>query len=244
MATRANVTSSPAVEQSAPVHQSVPALARANTGPSLGSTPLRLEPGRGLWTWAINPAKLGCRDGRIVPLQVPVLHAGGFSANIEGDQGAGWLAQLRREGWVEIPHDFAPDAKAFDQPRTNAALSVYIEEYRGVAITGVSVTRYVDAWKRPLQIGMHTEWEEDTAGRDAYLARALVEIANKGQALNEAQIRLATRPYIRQIEALASRDDARAVRHISQIAGHLPVQYHTEGVREILKRHGIETRTE
>lgn len=239
MATRAATAKAPP----AGVHSSTPALARANSGPSLGSTPLRLSPGRGLWTWAINPAKLGCRDGRIVPLQVRVLHAAGFSGNVLGDQGEGWMAQLRKDGWVEIPHDFAPDAKAFGSPRVGAALSVYIEQYKGMSVSGAAVVKYVDAWKRPLQIGLHTEWEDDSDGRDVYLSRALVEVANKGQPLNAAQIRLATAPVIKQIEALSARDDARAGRHLLKLAKHLPVEHYTDGVKEILKRRGLEVPT-
>ena len=47
-------------------------------GPSLSGTALRLPKGQGPWTYVINAACLGCRNGRIIPLLGKAWHEAGF----------------------------------------------------------------------------------------------------------------------------------------------------------------------
>lgn len=241
MATRANQTTSPAVEAGgAGPSTSVPAFARGSSGPSLGSAPLRLRGGRGPWTWMVSAAKLGCRNGQIVPLPVPAWHAPGISANIKGDRGAGFIGQLGKLGYIEIPHNFAPDAACFDSDRAGAEHSTYLQRWVGVDIEGRPAVRWSDAWERPMQLGHIVQWERDEVGRDAFLVRALMEVVNRGQPLSDAQVKLATQPLISRIHAEANRATERSRLIIMQCARHLPTEHIPTSVHQILKRQEID----
>jgi len=240
MATRANkpTKSDPAAPAgSSPL--SVPSLARGPSGPSLGSAPLLLRPGRGPWTWCISAAKLGCRNGQIVPLPVMAWHAPGISANVRGDGGQGFVNQLSRQGYVPIPHDFLP-AVAFGQNRAGSPDSTYLDRHMGISMDGRQVTRWVDAWRRPSRIGHRVEWMHDEEGRDAFLVAALIALANGGEPLREVQIRIATQPLIRRIESEANRATERSRLIIRQLASHLPPEHIPASVHAILRRHDIE----
>ena len=214
MATRANQSTQGPAAEAGPT-SSVPAFARGSSGPSLGSVPLRLRGGRGPWTWMISQAKLGCRNGQIVPLAIPAWHAPGISANIRGDRGAGFSNQLQKQGYVEVSHGFAPDSPCFDGDRNNAEHSTYLAKWSGL----------------------------DIVGRDAFLVRALMEVANGGQPLTAAQIRLATAPIINRIHSEANRATERSRLLIMQCARHLPTEHIPDSVRQILQRQQIEMPT-
>ena len=218
-----------------------PALSQPAGGPSLGATPLRLREGRGPYTWMISAARLGCRHGRIVPMVVPAWHAPGIGANVRGDHGAGYIGQLRRQGYVEIPHDRLP-CVAFGASRAGAKHSTYLERYEGVGADGRPVTQWVDAWQRPQQIGHLVVWETDDEGRDEFLAAALRDLACGGRDLTSAQVQLAIRPILARIRAEADRDTARSRRLIATMAGHLPAEHTPPDIRRLLERLEIEQR--
>jgi len=243
MATRANQSKQGPSSTDAPSSSSVPAFARGASGPSLGSVPLRLRGGRGPWTWMISQAKLGCRNGQIVPLVIPAWHAPGISGNIRGDRGSGFVGQLKSQGYAEIPHGFAADSACFDADRTTAEHSTYLAMWSGIDIDGRPATRWTDAWERPVQLGHIVQWERDEVGRDAFLVRALAEIANRGAALSAAQIRLATKPLIDRIHSEANRASERSRLLIMQCARHLPAAHIPASVRQILTRQEIDLST-
>ena len=242
MATRANQSTQGPAAEAGPT-SFVPAFARGSSGPSLGSVPLRLRGGRGPWTWMISQAKLGCRNGQIVPLAIPAWHAPGISANIRGDRGAGFSNQLQKQGYVEVSHGFAPDSPCFDGDRNNAEHSTYLAKWSGLDIEGRPATKWTDAWERPVQLGHIVQWERDEVGRDAFLVRALMEVANGGQPLTAAQIRLATAPIINRIHSEANRATERSRLLIMQCARHLPTEHIPDSVRQILQRQEIEMPT-
>lgn len=239
MATRASRAAEQTTATAPTPSTSVPSLARGASGPSLGSVPLLLRPGRGPWTWCLSAARLGCRNGRIVPMVVPAYWTPGLSANVKGDGGQGYIGQLKRQGYVEIPHDFLP-AVAFGEDRAGSPDSTYLNKWQGVDLEGRKVVKWADAWWRPLQLGHVVESETDAAGRDDFLIQALIEIANGGKPLGTAQIRIATQPVIRRIEQEANRASERSRLLIQKLAGHLPVEHYTDSVRQILRRQDIE----
>ena len=218
---------------------SVPSLARGSSGPSLGSVPLLLRPGRGPWTMCISAAKLGCRDGRIVPLVVPAWHTPGISANIAGDGGQGYIAQLTRAGFAPIPHTFLP-AVAFGASRAGAEHSTYLERLEGHDIEGRGCVQWVDAWTRPLQLGHIVEMDRDATGKDDFLVAAWTELCNGGKSPSKLQQRIATQPVISRIESEANRATERSRLLIQQLAGHLPREHYTDSVRQILRRQDVE----
>lgn len=239
MATRANQPSSlPAASAPPATRSSAPSLARGASGPSLGSTPLLLRPGRGPWTWCISPARLGCRNGQIVPLPVPAYHAAGLSANVRGDNGAGYVGQLTRQGYKAVPHDRLP-CVAFDASREGAPDSTYLHRWEGRDIGGGTVERWSDAWSRPIQFGHQVIWEQDAAGRDAFLVQCLIDLCNDGQPLSAIQIRMATEPLIDRIRAEAGNEAPAARKVVRQLAQHLPRANYTPEVVDILNRMGI-----
>lgn len=239
MPTRARKTTSKtaqgASKPSAPPAFSAPSLARGSAGPSLGSVPLRLEPGRGPWTWCISAARLGCRNGRIVPLAVKAFHAPGISANIRGDNGSGYVQQLIRMGYVPIPHDRLP-CVAFGEDRSTAPDSTYLHRWQGVSLHGYEVDHWRDAWHRPQRLGNQVIWQEDAEGRDLFLSEALRDLCNGGDELSDVQITLATRPILQRIRSEATMDGPGARKLVRQMATHLPREHHTDDVRDILAR--------
>jgi hypothetical protein len=236
MATRAKSPPAAAPAQSTPP---TPLLAGGSLGPSLGSRPLVLRPGRGAFTWMVNPAKLGCYHGTIVPLCAIAWHAAGLSANVRGDNGQGYRMQLEREGYKSIPHNYAHDAVAFGSDRSNVTHSTYLNRWEGIDIQGRPAVRWTHAWTRPQQLGHRVEWLKDDPGRVAFLHRALIEIANDGQDLSDLQIRIATESLIRRIEAESINESGHARKVIRECAIHLPREYHTEHVTSILARLNI-----
>ena len=238
MATRASTPLQP--EHSAPAsHTSpAPALARGSQGPSLGSVPMLLDPGRGPWTWMLSAARLGCRRGRIVPLTINAWHAPGISANIAGDGGSGYVGQLVRQGYVPIPHDYLP-CVAWGESRAGAPDSVYLDKHIGHDIEGRGCERWTDAWIRPLQLGHVVQWESDAEGRDAFLIAAWTHLCNGGKPPAPVQVRLAVQPVLSRIESEAAYMTEAARILIRQLAENLPVEHYTDTVRDILRRRDL-----
>ena len=183
----------------------------------------------------ISAARLGCRHGRIVPLVVPAWHTPGISANVRGDRGAGYVSVLRRQGYVEIPHDRLP-CTAWGESRAGGGRSSYLDRYEGVDRGGRGAVRWVDAWTRPRQIGHLVSWEQDAAGRDAFLIAALMDLANRGDPLHPVQIELAVRPVALRIENAANRDTPRSRRLIEQMYRHIPPEHVPDSVRTTIRR--------
>ena len=220
-----------------------PRLAQSAAGPSLGSTPMRLRESRGPWTWMISAARLGCRNGVIVPRAVPAWHSPGVSANRRGDNGAGYVGELKRQDYVEIPHDRLP-CVAFGKSRDGAAHSVYLERHEGVSIGGARVFRWTSAWERYARLGHLTHAEYDHAGKDLFLHQALLDLCTPDGELSPLQIKLATLPLIKRIEAEANHDGPRARALITQMARQLPAEHVPAQVHAILRRLEIELPTD
>ena len=237
MATRAN-TSAQSGDMSSAV-ASVPSLAGGLSGPSLGSRPLVLRPGRGPFTWMVSPAKLGCHHGKIVPLMATAWHAPGLSGNRRGDLGRGYQSQLEMEGYVAIPHNWGADSLAFGVPRTGAADSTYLQRWNGVTIYGSPAVQWTHAWKQPQQLGHRVDWVSDDAGRIAFMQRALIELANEGRELSDLQIRIAVEPLQRRIVSESIHDSGHARMVVRQCAVHLPREHHTHEITAILNRMDI-----
>jgi len=241
VATRASTRTDDAPEGAASLSR--PRLAQSAAGPSLGSTPMRLRESRGPWTWMISAARLGCRNGVIVPRAVPAWHAPGVSANVRGDNGAGYVGDLKRQHYVEIPHDRLP-CVAFGESRAGAAHSVYLERHEGVSIGGARVFRWTSAWTRYARLGHMTYPEYDHAGQDLFLHQALLDLCTPDGKLSPVQITLATRPLIKRIEAEASREGPHARALIAQMAAQLPAEHVPDSVHAILRRLEIELTTD
>jgi hypothetical protein len=237
MATRAN-TSAQSGDMSSAV-ASVPSLAGGLSGPSLGSRPLVLRPGRGPFTWMVSPAKLGCHHGKIVPLMATAWHAPGLSGNRRGDLGRGYQSQLEMEGYVAIPHNWGADSLAVGVPRTGAADSTYLQRWNGVTIYGAPAVQWTHAWKQPQQLGHRVDWVSDDAGRIAFMQRALIELANEGRELSDLQIRIAVEPLQRRIVSESIHDSGHARMVVRQCAVHLPREHHTHEITAILNRMDI-----
>ena len=232
MATRAQSAPQPAASPAA----SVPSLAGGLSGPSLGSRPLVLRPGRGPFTWMVSPAKLGCHHGQIVPLLATAWHAPGLSGNRRGDLGRGYQSQLEMEGYIPIPHNWGADSLAFGVSRTGAADSTYLQRWSGVTIYGAPAVQWTHAWKQPQQLGHRVDWITDDAGRIAFMRRALIELANDGRELSDLQIRIAVEPLQRRIVSESIHDSGHARKVVRQCALHLPREHHTHEITAILKR--------
>ena len=181
------------------------------------------------WTWMIDPGRLGCRNGRIVPLPIKApWQPGLLSNNRAPDQGAGAVAEFSRPayGMVPIPHD--RPATAWGKPREPSegdALSTYVVPMDAVS-GGRNVIHHVDAWTRPTLVGSHIEWKHDRDGRDAFLAQALLDLGTNGTGkLSEAQIHLATAPAIHKLDQLSMQDSRNAAREYVRQAAHIPPEH-------------------
>lgn len=237
VATRARTETAAASEAAAPMNR--PRLAQTAAGPSLGSAPMRLRESRGPWTWMISAARLVCRNGRILPKAVPAWHAPGIAGNVRGDGGSGYVGQLVRQGYVQIPHDRLP-CVAFGQSRENARHSVYLERHEGVDLDGRPAVQWTTAWTRYARLGHMSIPEHDHEGKDRFLEQAMLDLVCKDGKLSEVQIGMAIRPVVDRIHAEASNDTPRARRLIADMAAHLPREHTPDSVRAILQRLEIE----
>lgn len=167
----------------------------------------------------ISPAKLGCRNGRIVPMPAKAWHEPGLNGNApRASQGEGYIMTLRRQGYQEISHD--TPAVAFGADRVNVADSTYLDRYTGQDGQGRSVVYWADAWERPQALGHIIYWERDQEGRDQWLEAQLLRLS--GGALSEVQIRLATEPLIASIRSIWRTHGAKAAQRVKEQLGHLP----------------------
>lgn len=189
------------------------------TGSAFSSRPLQIRRPRGAFTLMVNPAKLGCRDGRIVPLPVKVWHEPGWCGNgAHNDQASGAILQLERQGFSRIDH--GTPVVAFGESRTTPQPSTYLNRFEGVSPKGRAVVHYADAWERPRQMGHLTTWEQDSEGRDLWLVEQLAAISPE---LAPVQIELATTPLIERARQLIGKPNTE--RLIASYVGHLPVEH-------------------
>jgi len=240
VATRASTDTKAAAQASASLSR--PRLAQSAAGPSLGSSPMRLRESRGPWTWMISAARLCCRNGRIVPKAVPAWHAPGIAGNVRGDHGAGYVGQLTRQGYVEIPHDRLP-CVAFGESRAGAAHSVYLERHEGVDITGRKVSQWTSAWTRYVRLGHMVRPEHDHEGKDRFLEQAMLDLVCRDGKLAPVQIEMAIEPLVARIGRESNNDTPRARRMIAQMVAQLPPEHTPDSVRAIMRRLEIEQPT-
>lgn len=232
----------PSSSSSAPSAAAGPSLARSSSsGPTLAGGALRLPGYRGPWTYAISPAKLGCRNGQIVPLAAKAWHEPGLNGNAPGpNHGEGFLMTLRRQGYVEIPHD--TPARAFGADRVGVQDSTYLDRYTGIDAHGRHTVYWCDAWERPEPFGHLVHWRRDPDGRDQWLHDQLLRIS--GGALSDLQISLATEPLIASIRGLYRAHGSKASVRIKEQIAHLPPAHVPPDLQAIASELGIEARAE
>jgi len=194
-------------------------FAAPNAAGSFTGAPLRLPSGHGPWTYMVNPAKLICRNGRIIPAPGKCWHDTGFGSNLPRDLGAGLQQDLRRAGgWLPIDHD--RPVVAFGEEITMPAPSTYLREWHGINGAGRSTTYWTDAWSRAEQIGHVLHWDHDAEGRDDWLEGCLDIVAPLG--LSESQIEMAIRPIVRSCRNMLDREDRRGRRMLLTRVRHIP----------------------
>jgi hypothetical protein len=192
------------------------------------------------WSYVVNPGRLECRGGRILPVVGKVWHEPGFGANAVGDSegGMGFFSNVRASapGTLIIPHD--RPATAWGVLRDPATYgpphgSTYMVCHRGRTAGGSDAYQWSDAWARPVPLGaIQATWKQDLDGRDRWLETCLDLICPNGHPTDE-QITIAIRPTIEHCRHMQDRNDPRGQRALRIAVLHLPEEHVPADLRGI-----------
>lgn len=187
------------------------------------------------WTWMVNPGRLTCRRGRVVPQLVKATWRPGSGGNDartyeQGQRGEGAVLALQRLGWVPVPHSL-PGQVAFGAPRvpSDVAVSAYMDRL----VSADGSIRFVDAWSRPVQVGDQILWERDEEGFDRFL-QACLELVHP-QGVTDRLADIAAAPILRNLRRLMEREDKRGLRMARDLAAALPPARLPEDVQAFLR---------
>ena len=240
MATRATKASKDPQTATQTGGGSVFAFATGQTGSQLAPGELVVSRPSDPRTYMINPGALQCRNGRIVPKVAHAMWTAGLCGNGKTmGRGEGMRLQLQGLGYTEIPHDFPAVAFGAQRVPGPGVVSSYLDEHQArtsLGRAGRAVKHYTDCWTRPERLGHMVDWVKDHEGRDSFLSEALIQIGNKGRALTDTQIRIATTPILRKLGQLLSTDTAHSRRIFLQTVAHVPDEYLTNEFREAHRR--------
>lgn len=165
-----------------------------------------------------SPAVLTCRDGHYVPIMKKAYHKQGGNGNGKDiGRGEGWIMELRRRGFVEIPHDFA--TTCFGQSRPPAQDSSYLTCHRNDR----GQECWTDAWEDIRQVGHRVVRDRDDEGRLKFLIDVLAFICPNG--LEDWQKEDATKPRLNAIDHQLRKQDGGDARLVASHYAHLPAEY-------------------
>ena len=229
-------TTPPAPEITTSAPGGVPLFAQARaTTTGLTSGPMRFKSGRGPWTYLVNAGKLGCSRGVIVPLLAKAWHEPGLNGNDADPRGRGdgFIAAMRRDEWVPVPHDFP--AVAFGAQRVNQPVSSYLDRYEGIDGIGRPCVYYSNAWARPRRVGRLIDWQRDVDGWNAWRA-SLLPLTGTDELL-PAQVALAVDPLARRIRDLLLRDTVRSRHEMRGLLADMPREHAPPDILELIEEH-------
>mgnify|MGYP005628364163 FL=1 len=172
-----------------------------------------------------SPAVLTCRDGHYVPVLKKAYHKQGLNGNGKDiGRGEGWIMELRRRGFVEIPHDFS--TTCFGQSRPPAQDSSYLTCHRNAR----GQECWTDAWEDIRQVGHRVVRDRDDEGRLQFLIDVMAFICPSG--LEDWQKEDATKPRRNAINHQLRKQDGGDARLVAAHYAHLPPEHRPGGAPE------------